>query len=129
MYLETEVRALREVKRETRQKATLSAADFQKDIVDESRNVHSMDDAANRLFTIEERLERMIAASIMEKEEILELLNSISNSRLRTLALKRYVQMKSWVAIEREMHLSHEQTRRDWHTLLDQIAEAREKKK
>jgi len=71
-----------------------------------TRNIHKMEDAITKLLEMETAANDAISKMIKTKQEIMAIINQITNPEYRTLLELRYIVGKSWLDISRELGLS-----------------------
>lgn len=84
-----------------------------------------MPDQMSKLFELEEKYKRLIIRYQMEKDERIEVINSIPNPQHRELLILRYVDGKSLEEIAYRMHYSYKYAANLHGRALEEIEKAR----
>ena len=117
--LDREINSLLRTKQETRARLMSITASYTGEPVNGTRDPHRYD----RLAELEEKIDRRIDQLVAVKQEIMDAIAQVEDSRYRTLLTERYMEFKTWEQIAVDMNYSWKQI----HRLHSQALKALEK--
>jgi len=100
--IDREINALLRTYEETRAMVLSITANLQGDVVQSTKNPHKFDKLVELDDAINERIDELVSI----KMEILEVVQTVEDTRYRTLLIERYTQFKTWEQIAVDMHYS-----------------------
>ena len=98
--LDREINSLLRTKQETRDRLTSVTAGYDGESVQGTRDPHRYD----RLAELDEKIDRRIDQLVAVKQEIVDAIAQVEDSRYRTLLTERYMEFKTWEQIAVDMN-------------------------
>ena len=106
--IDKEIEALLKTKQETWDRVTSVTASYTGEAVQAESDPHRYD----RIIELDETINRRIDQLIDTKQEIIDAIAQVPDSRYRTLLTERYVSFKTWEQIAVDMNYSWRQVHR-----------------
>ena len=104
--LDREINSLLRTKEETRAWLMSVTASYTGEPVNGTRDPHRYD----RLAELDERIDRRIDQLVAVKQEIMDAIAQVEDSRYRTLLTERYMEFRTWEQIAVDMNYSYMHT-------------------
>lgn len=98
--IDQEINSLLRTKQETRDRLTSVTAGYDGESVQGTRDPHKYD----RLAELDEKIDRRIDQLVAVKQEIMDAIAQVEDSRYRTLLTERYMEFKTWEQIAVDMN-------------------------
>ena len=95
-----EINSLLRTKQETRDRLTSVTAGYDGESVQGTRDPHRYD----RLAELDEKIDRRIDQLVAVKQEIMDAIAQVEDSRYRTLLTERYMEFRTWEQIAVDMN-------------------------
>ena len=116
-WIEREISALMKTRDETRDRLTRITQNYDGDGAQSSKDPHKFD----ALLELEDRLDAMIDKLYQTKNEILDAIDKLEDSRERIALRAYYIDMKTWEEVAVELKYTWRQTMRIRKTALEHI--------
>lgn len=104
--IDQEINSLLRTKQETRDRLTSVTAGYDGESVQGTRDPHKYDRLAELDEMIDQRIDQLVAV----KQEIVDAIAQVEDSRYRTLLTERYMEFKTWEQIAVDMDYSYMHT-------------------
>lgn len=98
--IDQEINSLLRTKQETRDRLTSVTAGYDGESVQGTRDPHKYD----RLAELDEKIDQRIDQLVAVKQEIMDAIAQVEDSRYRTLLTERYMEFKTWEQIAVDMN-------------------------
>lgn len=106
--IDEDITELLEAKSMARDALTRMTQNYNADGAQATADPHKFD----RLVALDSLIDELIDKQVAVKAETLSVLAKVSDNRLRVLLEKRYINLKSWEQVAREMHYSYSHMRK-----------------
>lgn len=100
--IDQEINSLLRTKQETRDRLTSVTAGYDGESVQGTRDPHRYD----RLAELDEKIDQRIDQLVAVKQEIMDAIAQVEDSRYRTLLTERYMEFRTWEQIAVDMNYS-----------------------
>ena len=98
--IDQEINSLLRTKQETRDRLTSVTAGYDGESVQGTRDPHKYD----RLAELDEKIDQRIDQLVAVKQEIMDAIAQVEDSRYRTLLTERYMEFRTWEQIAVDMN-------------------------